>query len=183
MGLLSPLRRWDTAAPRLKELLPDHIRGGAGASAPVSDFLSCLTRGRRGQGTYPGTHSEDQHADRGVDSKVVAQACLTLCDLMDCSLPGSSIHAIFQARVLEWVAISFSRGSSTQGSNPGLPHCWQTLYHLSQQRGRKTETKRRKQSVGRRCLYRVPLISNWCLTCGRIKKKTTLWKGKQVKNY
>ena len=70
MGLLSPLRRWDTAAPRLKELLPDHIGGGAGASAPVSDFLSCLTRGRRGQGTYPGTHSEDQHADRGVDSKV-----------------------------------------------------------------------------------------------------------------
>ena len=42
----------------------------------------------------------------------VAQSCLTLCDLMDCSLPGSSVHEIFQARVLEWVAISFSRGSS-----------------------------------------------------------------------
>ena len=42
----------------------------------------------------------------------VAQPCLTLCDPMDCSLPGSSIHEIFQARVLEWVAISFSRGSS-----------------------------------------------------------------------
>ena len=36
----------------------------------------------------------------------------TLCDPMDCSPPGSSIHGIFQARVLEWVAISFSRGSS-----------------------------------------------------------------------
>ena len=36
----------------------------------------------------------------------------TLCNPMDCSLPGSSIHGIFQARVLEWVAISFSRGSS-----------------------------------------------------------------------
>ena len=42
----------------------------------------------------------------------VTQLCTTLCDLMDCSLPGSSIHGIFQARVLEWVAISFSRGSS-----------------------------------------------------------------------
>ena len=42
----------------------------------------------------------------------VAQSCLTLCDPMDCSLPGSSTHGIFQARVLEWVAISFSRGSS-----------------------------------------------------------------------
>ena len=42
----------------------------------------------------------------------VAQSCLTLCDPMDCSLPGSSVHGIFQARVLEWVAISFSRVSS-----------------------------------------------------------------------
>ena len=42
----------------------------------------------------------------------VAQSCLTLCDPMDCSLLGSSIHGIFQARVLGWVAISFSRGSS-----------------------------------------------------------------------
>ena len=38
----------------------------------------------------------------------VAQLCLTLSDPMDCSLPGSSIHGIFQARVLEWVAIDFS---------------------------------------------------------------------------
>ena len=42
----------------------------------------------------------------------VAQSCLTLSDPMDCSLPGSSVHGIFQTRVLEWVAISFSRGSS-----------------------------------------------------------------------
>ena len=42
----------------------------------------------------------------------VAQSCPTLCDLMGCSLPGSSLHGILQARVLEWVAISFSRGSS-----------------------------------------------------------------------
>ena len=38
----------------------------------------------------------------------VAQLCLTLSDLMDCSLPGSSAHGIFQARVLEWGAIAFS---------------------------------------------------------------------------
>ena len=42
----------------------------------------------------------------------VAQSCLTLCDPMDCSLPGSFLHWVLQARVLEWVAISFSRGSS-----------------------------------------------------------------------
>ena len=42
----------------------------------------------------------------------VSQSCPTLCNPTDCSLPGSFIHRIFQARVLEWVAISFSRGSS-----------------------------------------------------------------------
>ena len=42
----------------------------------------------------------------------VAQSCPTLCDPMDCSLPGFSLHGILQVRVLEWVAISFSRGSS-----------------------------------------------------------------------
>ena len=42
----------------------------------------------------------------------VTQSCLTLCDPMDCSPPGSSVHGILQARILEWVAISYSRGSS-----------------------------------------------------------------------
>ena len=42
----------------------------------------------------------------------VTQSCLTLCDPVDCSPPGSSVHGVFQARVLEWVAIAFSRGSS-----------------------------------------------------------------------
>ena len=62
----------------------------------------------------------------------VVQSYPTLCNPMNCSLPGSSVHGMFQARVLEWVAISFSRGSSWPGdSNPGLPHCRQTLYRLS----------------------------------------------------
>ena len=42
----------------------------------------------------------------------IAQSCPTLCDPVDCSLPGSSVHGILQARTLEWVTISFSRGSS-----------------------------------------------------------------------
>ena len=43
----------------------------------------------------------------------VAQSCPTLSDLMDCSPPGSSVHGIFQARVLEWVAIAFSGIATT----------------------------------------------------------------------
>ena len=42
----------------------------------------------------------------------VAKSCLILCDPMDCSLPGSSVHGISQARVLQWITISFSRESS-----------------------------------------------------------------------
>ena len=42
----------------------------------------------------------------------VSQSCPTLCDLVGCSPPGSSVHGIFQARILEWVAISYSKGSS-----------------------------------------------------------------------
>ena len=41
-----------------------------------------------------------------------AKSCPTLCNSMDCSPPGSSVHGILQVRMLEWVAISFSRGSS-----------------------------------------------------------------------
>ena len=43
---------------------------------------------------------------------LVAQSCLTLCDPMNCTLPVSSVHGIFQARILEWVIMPFSRGSS-----------------------------------------------------------------------
>ena len=52
----------------------------------------------------------------------VAQSCPTLCDPMDCSLSGSSIHGVFQARVLEWIAISFSRGSSRPRNRAWVSH-------------------------------------------------------------
>ena len=49
----------------------------------------------------------------------VARSCLILCNPVDCSLPGSSVHGILQARILEWVAIPFSRGAS-QPRSPAL---------------------------------------------------------------
>ena len=65
---------------------------------------------------------------------LVTQLCLTLCDPMDCSPPGSSVDAILQVRVLEWAVIPFSRVISlTQGLNLGLLHCRQILYHLNHQ--------------------------------------------------
>ena len=52
---------------------------------------------------------------------LVAQLCPTLCDPMNYSPPGSSVYEIFQARVLEWVAIAFSRDLSNPGVKPGSP--------------------------------------------------------------
>ena len=83
----------------------------------------------------------------------VAELCLTLCDPVDCSLPGFSIHGIFQARVLEWGAISFSRVSSRPRDWNQVSHIVsKTLYRLSQQinwceRFTKTEAER---------------LKNWC---------------------
>ena len=51
----------------------------------------------------------------------VAQSCLTFCDPMDCSPPGSSIHGIFHARILEWITIPFSRGSSRLRDQTWVP--------------------------------------------------------------
>ena len=65
---------------------------------------------------------------------LVAQSCPTLCDPVDYSLPGFSVHGILQARVLGWVCHSLLQGIFlTQGSNPGLLHCRRILYHLSHQ--------------------------------------------------
>ena len=63
---------------------------------------------------------------------LITQSRPALCNPMDCSPSGSSVHEIFQTRILEWVAISFSRGSSQpRNQNPGLLNCRQILYQLS----------------------------------------------------
>ena len=64
---------------------------------------------------------------------LVSKPYSTLCDPVDCSPLGSSVHGIFLARILEWVAISFSRVFPTQGSNLYLPHCQVNSLPLSHQ--------------------------------------------------
>ena len=70
----------------------------------------------------------------------VAQSCPTLCNPMDCSLPGSSLHGILQARVLEWVAISFSSGSSQ-------PRDWTRVSRIPGRRFNLWATRSRQCSV------------------------------------
>ena len=65
------------------------------------------------------TPKENVHSERkmvkmfiALVKGLVAQSCPTLCDPVGCSPPGSSVHGVLQARILEWVAFPFSRGSS-----------------------------------------------------------------------
>ena len=57
-------------------------------------------------------HSPFSPTKQNIFVVVVAKSCLILLDPTDSSPPGSSVHGVFQARILKWVAISFSRGSS-----------------------------------------------------------------------
>ena len=80
------------------------------------------------------------------------QLCLTLCDPMDCSLPGSYVHGILQARILEWVVVAFSRGSSQ-------PRDWTQVSHTA--RGFFTIwTSREAQTGVLWALYSVPHYSH-----------------------
>ena len=64
--------------------------------------------GRQGEGWRETTRDPASFAPSPLQVSEVAQSCPTLCDPVDCSLPGFSVHGILQARILEWVTISFS---------------------------------------------------------------------------
>ena len=82
-------------------------------------YVSCKPQGKHKQKAIVGCHFLLQCMKVKSESEV-AQSCPTLCDPMDCSPPGSSTHGIFQARVLEWVAIAFSEKIKKE-RNLGIP--------------------------------------------------------------
>ena len=84
----------------------------------------------------------------------VTQLCPTLCDPTDCSLPGSSIHGILQARILEWVAISFSRRSSR-------PRDWTRVSRIV---GRRFTVWASREAQYWSCVLPVPCDENGNLT-------------------
>ena len=86
----------------------------------------------------------------GPDNILVLQSCPTLCNPMNCSLPGSSVHEILQARILEWAAVSFSRGSS-QPRDWTLVSCIAGRFFTT-----KPSRKPKKHSVSP---YNMPLAS------------------------
>ena len=99
-------------------------------------FYSCVSM----SGAYTGSHehaclcvSLSMYRDMYAQFGSVAQSCPTLCNHMDCSSLGSSVHGIFQTRILDWVAIPFSRGSSQSRAQTQISHHRQILYLLNHQ--------------------------------------------------
>ena len=96
----SPITSWQIDGVTV-EIVRDFILEGSRITGDCDcshEIKGCLLIGRK--------------VMRNLGEGKVAQSCPTLCDPMDCNLLGFSIHGILQTRILEWIAISFSRGSS-----------------------------------------------------------------------
>ena len=108
-----------------------------------------------------------------------AQSCLTLCDPTDYSLPGSSVHGIFQARMLGWVAISFSRGSSRPGDRTHV-FCFSWIAGGFFTTGITWEVRLQSSSLAL-SINRGWVKLTWITAGGRLGRITTLhkdgWKG------
>ena len=111
-----------------------------------------------------------------------AQSCLTLCDPMDSSLPDSSVYGIFQARIPEWVAISFSRGSShprdwthVSGETPALAGGFFTNEPPGKPQNNLLITVIWTKQLGFQQYFNLPrIISLESLECSHNKFKTDL---------
>ena len=97
-----------------------------------------------------------------VKWSAVAQSCPTLCNPMDCTLPDSSVHGIFQAIVLEWIAISFSSRSSR-------PRDGTQVSRIVDRRFTVWATKEEVEFLGQACNC-VCMTSNWCKIFSNIVK-------------
>ena len=102
------------SSPRFHQVVPWAPGSAAAEFSPVAP------PGMAQQGRAAPPHPQPHHfpgqphpmTDGACMHAKLFQSCLTLCDPTDCSLPGSSVHGIPQARILDWVAISYSKASS-----------------------------------------------------------------------
>ena len=106
-----------------------------------------------------------QHCKSTTWTSEVAQSCLTLCHPMDWSLPGSFTHGIFRTRVLEWVAISFSRGSAPPRDRAQVSCIAGRLFTVWATKCKKEKKHKTCPTTGPtmlRCLLHFNLFT-WCL--------------------
>ena len=100
----------------------------------------------------------------------VAQSSPTLSDPMDCSLPGSSVHGIFQARVLEWGAIAFSESTFSHIQNKHQ----KDISEIGRARNSEILEKKKKKNLAK--MVRMNILKLWKLTKGLQKPKEHFFK-------
>ena len=129
-------------AGRWKVLLPDHAWTPTppGPRCPCTRTQQTTPSSSLFLNAFPVSTAGGPWYHSHLGGGLVAKLCPTLCDPVDCCLPGSSVHGIFQARILDWVAISFSGGTSWPRDQTqvtclagSLQDCRQILYRLSHQ--------------------------------------------------
>ena len=118
VGLCMQEGRWSARLPRLGR--PDNEQRSS----------TCTEGGASEIETAQLKQSFSSDRRHGLIGKGKLLSRVRLCDPMDCSLPGSSVHGILQARILEWVAISFSRGSSQPRDQTWVSHIGGRCFNL-----------------------------------------------------
>ena len=115
----------------LKWEISKHFRYTAVIFLTMESGNSCMTILSHSNNNIPFTVPQNVSNNESVCVCVcaIAQSCSTLCDPLDCSPIGSSVHGIFQVRILKWAAISILGDLSDPGLNPLLLHCRHILYH------------------------------------------------------
>ena len=136
--MLHSANRMDTAPRQLHSPPQGHgLQGRAGASGTsIPLWILALNKADKHQYNKEGKIKCNKYLKvKVLVSELTVQLCLTLCDPMDSSLPGSCVHGILQARILKYLGchVLLQGIFPTQGSKPGLPHCRQILYRLSHQ--------------------------------------------------
>ena len=100
---------WDIPGGIVVKMLPSNPRGAGSIPGRGAQILyACWPKNN----IYIYIVKNQQYCNKSNCCCLVSKSSLTLCDPMDCSLPGFSVHGIFRARILEWVAISCCKGSS-----------------------------------------------------------------------
>ena len=140
----------------------------AGLFCPEKRHRNSRESGQMQGGWNPLCDGRNAHTTHWIRASLVAQlvksewvaatlSCLTLCDPMDCSLPGSSVHGIFQAGTLEWVAMPFSRGSSQPTDWSQFSHTAGRFFTILSHQGTACQCRRRRRTQARSLDQEDPL--------------------------
>ena len=112
---------------------------------------------------------------------LVTQSCVTLCNPMDCSLPGSSVHGILQVRIVEWVTIPFSRGSSWPRDQTQVSYTAGRFFIIWATREGFCRKSRLESDGKSSVTYGTSLVAQWLRICLPMQG-TQIWRSHMLRS-